>query len=513
MDLGSLDNILARHYSLPLGEAAWVTSVLRETENDLSIIAGNISLLQEATDDLKLQQATLLEQQSKCSSALSPLRTLPVEILQEIFKFACENDMLVRQDICNVCKHWRTIAYRCPSLWTTFVISKRHKPLYSPSMEQILSRIRRAGALPITLDYKHTYLPSAFLISILKSGVEGRWSSISMHVPHGSYLPFKKKERVDFTNLKTLSICLDDGHIGRCKYTFPALKEYKVAYSSPDFYPPGLQVPWSQLTGLILETGIGLEEFVQILRRCTLVERCSVWLDVDDVFHSTTFQPIKLDKIQQFSIYANAFPSGLLPVTETPLLRRFTFRIKGDYTDAFVYWEPQLIPFLRRAANTLMALELEIEDADLDELHESWIQMPLLSEIKLHSFRPLTYPVEEEFFQFLTLSRSNQTLPNLEVFALAVPLLPSIVDVPGTEELFMDFVKSRYWNDAVIQGTATAPKRKLKQAVLIATLDTRFMLEGRFQNLSTQCPDLDIRHTTSGEWAQALAAHLRLQVR
>ncbi|KAJ3516961.1 hypothetical protein NLJ89_g792 [Agrocybe chaxingu] len=52
------------------------------------------------------------------------------------------------------------------------------------------------------------------------------------------------------------------------------------------------------------------------------------------------------------------------------------------------------------------------------------------------------------------------TLPNLEAFALAVPLQEAAENWAGTEELFMDFVKSlRYWSDAAIQGT---PKRKLK---------------------------------------------------
>ncbi|GLB38244.1 putative F-box-like [Lyophyllum shimeji] len=77
------------------------------------------------------------------------IRRLPVELLAYVFVLSSEDDVMLPVRVSHVCKKWREIALRTPTLWRRITLS--------PEINMWKERIRRAGAC--TLDVQ--LVPSA----------------------------------------------------------------------------------------------------------------------------------------------------------------------------------------------------------------------------------------------------------------------------------------------------------------------------------------------------------------
>ncbi|KAF7357515.1 Glycosyl hydrolase family 12 domain-containing protein [Mycena sanguinolenta] len=107
---------------------------IEESEQKITSLKSQISTLWDcehsgvdASQETASQIDTLVELRDReraCVASLryiiSPIRTLPVELLAEIFELAIENETHVEDiyRISQICSDWRVIAHATPRLWT-----------------------------------------------------------------------------------------------------------------------------------------------------------------------------------------------------------------------------------------------------------------------------------------------------------------------------------------------------------------------------------------------------------
>ncbi|KAF7299768.1 hypothetical protein HMN09_00982700 [Mycena chlorophos] len=164
----SFSTLLNTNYCPNDAEIAEIRSLLESPRIRLRELEDNIRQFQTQRDELVAHIATH-------EALLSPIRRVPVDILQEIF-LAClpegRNCVMSANDapllLGRVCSHWRTLAYQTPALWTRLHIVQPGG-LYSPSLEakyQAISLLRlsaakdwleRSGQLPLSLSFSAAY--------------------------------------------------------------------------------------------------------------------------------------------------------------------------------------------------------------------------------------------------------------------------------------------------------------------------------------------------------------------
>ncbi|KAJ3516972.1 hypothetical protein NLJ89_g798 [Agrocybe chaxingu] len=506
MDLSKADAALQAYYTLPPGEALAMKTVVAGIDQKIQDVESELHRLQDTVAKLTQERSLFLEQRDKYYSSMSLLRTLPTENVQQIFQFSISSDIKMRTTICLVCRFWRDAAMRAPSLWTTIQVFEKKESKETPSVESINTLLSRSGSLLLTLrfdsDWGYRPKPVAFpLEHLFKSVDPSRWLSISLKLPHEYSLPFPRKKKNTWTNLKTLSLSTQQHDLRN--QNFPALGHLDLQglLERTSFQ---INFPWSTLTSLKLDFAMKLEAFLNILPSCALLHQIVITVNAGRSFDSSSesdnsdavaspSQPVMLKNLQELSISANRFPDGLLPRMKTPVLRRFTCRVFEDYLDYGLDDEGQLLPFLGQVANTLEALHIDYEDPDDQSLHDCLKNMPNLAELRLHSLSDQT----AEFLTFLTFTPSCRNVPNLEKLEIMMPNQEhmDIDGDPGTEELFIALVQSRWWNDAVLHSPEHSDDesdvrsfcRRLKYAAFRSLEGSEFQWIERLENLKKQC--------------------------
>ena len=116
---------------------------------------------------LRLRLAELEEQERRYRAVVSPLRTLPFEVLGEIFMLSVSSgDGQINArgvlNLCLVCRNWRKAALLNHSLWCSVSVRGRGS---GPSLGNLSRWVSRSGLLPKSLcftachhDPKHPYL-------------------------------------------------------------------------------------------------------------------------------------------------------------------------------------------------------------------------------------------------------------------------------------------------------------------------------------------------------------------
>ncbi|KAJ7238562.1 hypothetical protein B0H12DRAFT_1025645 [Mycena haematopus] len=129
----SLDNLpfvhrLNTNYVPSDSEISEIRAVLLDPENELAGIDARIEDMEIALKRLKDQRALLKRPIDAHRALISPLR-VPEDVLIEIF-LSClrsEHNALIDPAeaplvLGRICRHWRSVAYSAPRLWSTIHI-------------------------------------------------------------------------------------------------------------------------------------------------------------------------------------------------------------------------------------------------------------------------------------------------------------------------------------------------------------------------------------------------------
>ena len=129
-DLSPIHNLLGTTYQIPSpAQAAEIRRTVQMTEKSISAVDEEIARLEETLFDLQSKRRKMMEYTKAHKALIAPARTLPTELLAEIFTLCLSENWHdrrfdVRQApllLSNICKRWREIALSTPFLWSTLI--------------------------------------------------------------------------------------------------------------------------------------------------------------------------------------------------------------------------------------------------------------------------------------------------------------------------------------------------------------------------------------------------------
>ncbi|KAJ7167010.1 hypothetical protein C8R46DRAFT_1351205 [Mycena filopes] len=325
--------------------------------------------------------------------ALAPHKTLPVEILREIFGFcggtANLNDIAalqskdIRPALCGVCSRWRAVALATPELWSDVRVNLGdvRVNLGHRNPAQLLTALNlwlsRAGLHPVTLNIigSQTLVkdsPERARIDQLIVEYSGRFRSLSLNsLPLGSTLFTTSPGLLE--QLETLSLGISNtdrasGDSGTIAPPFsagvvaPKLRSLTLFPSYGSIGLPRLRFPWSTLTELTVT-----DMFPPILDYYLVLEECKSLTTTSFVLHGRKGHVHPAPR--EFSL---------------PCIREL-------YLDVDFFHHA--IRFLDKIVlDSLTSLEMEVESGS-NEIVKSIRSFPSLLQLDCHFEYPGTYEI------------------------------------------------------------------------------------------------------------------------
>ncbi|KAF7367577.1 hypothetical protein MSAN_00820900 [Mycena sanguinolenta] len=247
---------------------------IEESEHKITSLESQINALVELRD----RECACLD---SLRYIISPIRTLPIELLVEIFSLAIEDETHIEDAhrISQVCSDWRKVAHATPRLWTRAIrvdlgsqkIDGREQ-LYADGLEAWLAR---SAPLPVSISlelYQENSDPR-ILEEVLKIAPRFR----SVHCPDFSPLRLIRRLagcRLD--SLEELELGIIDSVLSISEHPaftmVPRLRKSSITIVSDE---PHILIPWGQLTDLTLDSD-SVDIILDILPQCATLTCASL---------------------------------------------------------------------------------------------------------------------------------------------------------------------------------------------------------------------------------------------
>ncbi|KAJ7178111.1 hypothetical protein C8R46DRAFT_670165 [Mycena filopes] len=275
---------LGTNYCPDYKEILDIRAILVEPVSRLKQLDDQIADLQKAIDVLAEERAGIGSFVDAHEALLSPVRRLPLDVIQEIFEAclphrncamsAVEAPVLLGR----ICSSWRTISLTTPLLWTRLHIVEPGgigslptdgdgvREEVAQRLETVKTWLSRSGVCPISISF----------IGALDARPESTCLFLQALVPFASR----------WQNL-TLAISWKSEVLDTlCKLTendLPMLSALQILHigGSSRARMLDLPIPWTNLTFLALNGGeavINPEIALEVLSKCRHIESCQLWL-------------------------------------------------------------------------------------------------------------------------------------------------------------------------------------------------------------------------------------------
>ncbi|KAJ7366388.1 hypothetical protein DFH08DRAFT_167048 [Mycena albidolilacea] len=286
-------------------------AVIEQTERTRSRSKADIERLIEESESqiASLESLELREREHAYVVALryliSPIRTLPVELLSEIFGLAIHDDTHIQDAfrVSQVCSDWRRVAHGTPELWN------RNFRVYPPSIDSdefcadgLKDWLARSAPLPVPI----TWCGRARKIISCRSSEEvlrvaSRWRSLDFECTSPRWLVSRLAE-CQLENLEALALTIPsttDPSIVLA-FTVPRLRKLSLLIHSDVL--PILVMPWAQLVDLTLDCRVHrqLDITFDLLAQCPNLVRASVSTGL--VLHGAARDALALSHLRSLSV-------------------------------------------------------------------------------------------------------------------------------------------------------------------------------------------------------------------
>ncbi|KAF7367561.1 hypothetical protein MSAN_00819200 [Mycena sanguinolenta] len=251
---------------------------IEESEHKITSLESQINALIELRD----REGACLD---SLRYIISPIRTLPIELLVEIFSLAIEDETHIEDAhrISQVCSDWRKVAHATPRLWTRAIrvdlgsqkIDGREQ-LYADGLEAWLAR---SAPLPVSISlelYRENSDPR-ILEEVLRIAPRFR----SVHCP--DFFPLRLIRRLAgcrLDSLEELELGLSDRDPNTSESPAltiaPCLRKARITIASDRQH---FLIPWAQLTNLTLYCD-SIDIILDILAQCTTLIYASLLTSV-----------------------------------------------------------------------------------------------------------------------------------------------------------------------------------------------------------------------------------------
>ncbi|KAH8823992.1 hypothetical protein DL96DRAFT_1616024 [Flagelloscypha sp. PMI_526] len=366
-----------------------------------------------------------------CMVALSPVRSLPSEIVAEIFLAEVGQEPRMQDVIrlLHISRCWREIGKAACRLWTFISLSPspKHKEDY-PFLNLLEEWLLRSGDLPLRIHLNLAAMDRQLATKLLGICLRfsARWETVHLTMPEWDdmavFLSIAEPE-----SLKKISILTLHNSFGRNSTPLawevaPALSILRLDLRA--CYPlPTMLFPWHQLTQLDLLVSTDIRQCLQFMRLSTSLGRSK--LDFQSVPHQGSivdpFPSVRLPTIQSLEIISGAILHRVLNCMTLPSLSQLGLRLHNKLhlpIDAFQ-------DFLARSGCILTKLSLHFVRLSLPGFAAVLPYMPELIELLVEGWHLACF--------------SRQILLLLDpASALALSYSPPLVLLPKLEFLHVD---------------------------------------------------------------------------
>ncbi|KAJ3745138.1 hypothetical protein DFH05DRAFT_1121964 [Lentinula detonsa] len=489
-------HVLHTNYAASAAESQTIHTLLASPSDELSKLAEEIGRVQETLDRLISRQTLLKTHVDAHLALISPFRRLPREIISEIFIQCLPTDRNPTRSLTEapllltmISKDLRELALSTPQLWTNIHVYLPHcslngqvdvdemEALIQCRREGIEAWLARSRCLPLSISVhlsgygRLTGSDSASYISFLECIVSfaPRWKRIQLHLSPffvnllNTLVNDLKPEDVPW--LESVEIFYNSGvENGRASagvypsYTgnnkpllplsdlivrAPSLQSFAVHHHSQNLHQ--LQLPWSNLTDLTMQSGRGdsrltLDQTMHVLTSSPNLSTCTLGVMLTSI--DSGFQvpdDIPLNSLRALSLYFSLPPGAdddipasevenrfhsLFSVIRAPLLTKLAFIAKGFEFRRGLDYIP-FKPLLKRSGCKLEELYLSCPLKSQSILLDCLRALPTATSIFLESYSPIESTairtMDDIFVGHLTLTEDDPTpvCPRLEKLVLS----------------------------------------------------------------------------------------------
>ncbi|KAJ7443013.1 hypothetical protein FB451DRAFT_96141 [Mycena latifolia] len=289
-------------------EISEIQTLLTEPTLRLKRLDDEIADLQKALDKLAEERAGLSAFVDAHRALISPVRRLPLDIIQEIF-VAClpahRNCVMSAVEapvlLGRICSSWRSISLSTPRLWSRLHIVEPTCPYNAPAMfkEKVAQRLEttkmwlgRSGRCPLSISLQSTFDHTGFTSATPNRLIQdllpfaSRWEHISFTALFSSLTAMTHLTPADVPMLKSVTISEIQEHIAAAdRYNSmdflhgPKISSFNLMGSN--FSPLELPLRWDRLMDLsIVEKWSSEAPFLtsemtlQVFSRCPQLQTC-----------------------------------------------------------------------------------------------------------------------------------------------------------------------------------------------------------------------------------------------
>ena len=438
------------------------------TDKDISGINEQILSMQTKILVLQTKRTQLVQQRKSCSSLLSPVRCLPIEIFGQIFVYAtCDRPRHVL-NISAICQLWRAAALGTPVLWSTLELG--HHTTRRDMDNHINSWIERARSYPLSLVIRERGFPSVPFYSVLTLISKHRWKSITLDSGDTSILSILKD--VEFSNLEMLeSFSLATRFYDTYPTSPPDALRYAPKLKTLSLHTnhhvvfDTLPFPWRQLTSLTItfwdrtNRNIGLD----ILQACENLEEFIIKGNCNGS-GSDDSKSVTLNYLRK--LHTHCSHNAFLPFLTTPYIQDLA--IKASHSK-YLYDDNVVYDYIKKNGSTLLKLSIAPVTS-----HNGFVgSIPYLRSLVELKLYDNDYDNDGSIKIYEILS-SLVVTPEMDPSTIALPQLESLEIVcQATEEnqrMFMKVINSRWWSDEEENARQKRGQRSLsriKHSVLL----------------------------------------------
>ncbi|KAL0570087.1 hypothetical protein V5O48_011881 [Marasmius crinis-equi] len=294
-DLARRSTEIRRFFRSTTSNKPVVSQFLHDVELEMKEYQVEINRLKTAIYAIESKRDKLKRTADLYKSLLSPIHTMPSEILSMIFAIFCKENVLSRSTLPEalrlsmVCGRWRDIVYSAPRLWSSIRIDFRAWTKDFHILDELTEHfMKKSGSSPLRLsltfsakesnDAQSAREGSQIALKTLVGHCE-RWENVFLTVAP-TYFPSSIFNPIRGRLPLLVSLDLDrEGDDAAWELVFdyfaicPALRT--LCISPQLFEPEEVSLPWDQVVSLQMKTSFNTRAF-PLLSLCPRVEHLEV---------------------------------------------------------------------------------------------------------------------------------------------------------------------------------------------------------------------------------------------
>ncbi|KAJ7366390.1 hypothetical protein DFH08DRAFT_1071913 [Mycena albidolilacea] len=452
------------------------TAVIEQTERTRSSSKADIERLIEESESkiVSLESLELREREHACVAALrylmSPIRTLPVELLTEIFGLAIHDDTHIEDAfrVSQVCSDWRRVAHCTPELWNrnfrVDIAGGDSDEFYADGLKDWLAR---SAPLPVPI----TWCGRQWEIIRCRSSEEvlriaPRWCSLDFEFTAPRWLVSRLSEcQLESLEALALTIPADSDPSAVLAFTVPRLRKLSLRIRSDAL--PILSLPWAQLADFTFachRTWSQPNIAFDLLSQCSNLVRASVFTGL--VLPGAARDALSLRHLCSLSVYyfgpvghIAGHGASFLDNLSAPSLEELCLGF-GKMSSQSPRWAEAHFPAFQLRVPNITALELQYSTITSDELKDALSHTPCLERLILRHCEccfdaligALCY---EDGVQPLVPRLHSLHLQDSQIYDESTDIMGSMLT--DSADIMAKMLTSRWWTDAKLASNPVPP--------------------------------------------------------